>query len=110
MTKHFIDRYVSLPKQSFFLFGPRGTGKSTLLQMRYPEALRLDFLNPAIERTYNSRPERLYDLLKTADKHQPIIIDEVQKVPSILTIVHEQIVSDSQWQFILTGSNARKLK
>jgi len=110
MTEDFLERWLPVPSQSFFLFGPRGTGKSTLLQIRYPQALRLDFLNPAIERTYSSRPERLYDLLKTADKRQPIVIDEVQKVPSILTIVHDKIVSNSQWQFILTGSNARKLK
>lgn len=110
MAEHFIERWLPVPKQSFFLFGPRGTGKSTLLETRYPYALRLDFLNPAIERTYSARPERLYDLLKTADQQQPIVIDEVQKVPSILSIVHAQIVSNPQWQFILTGSNSRKLK
>src|SRR6185437_2293292 len=110
MAEHFIERWLPVPSQSFFLFGPRGTGKSTLLQARYPHALRLDFLNPAVERSYSSRPERLFDLLKTADERQPIVIDEVQKVPSILTIVHQEIVSNPQWQFILTGSNARKLK
>jgi uncharacterized protein len=110
MAEHFVDRWLPIPSQSFFLFGPRGTGKSTLLQKQYPQALRLDFLNPAAERTYSSRPERLYDLLKTADIRQPIVIDEVQKIPAILTIVHEQIVSNPQWRFILTGSNARKLK
>ncbi len=44
----FINRWLPVSKQSFFLFGPRGTGKSTLLQARYPAALRLDFLNPAV--------------------------------------------------------------
>ncbi len=108
--EQFIKRWLPIPTQSFFLFGPRGTGKSTLLHAFCPNALRLDFLNPAVERTYSSRPERLYDLLKTADPRQPVIIDEVQRVPSILTIIHEQIVADPQWCFILTGSNARKLK
>lgn len=110
MIDRFINRWLPIPSQSFFLFGPRGTGKSTLLQARYPNALRLDFLNPAVQRAYSSRPERLYDLLKTADPNQPVVIDEVQKVPGILTIVHEKIVSNPEWHFILTGSNARKLK
>jgi uncharacterized protein len=105
-----FNRWLQIPKQSLFLFGPRGTGKSTLLQTRYPDALWLNLLNPAIERTYSARPERLYDLLKTAGENHVVVIDEVQKIPALLTIVHEQIVANPKWQFILTGSNARKLK
>lgn len=109
-TDYFINRWLPLPKQSCFLFGPRGTGKSTLLRTRFPDALWIDFLNPATERSFSSRPERLYQLLQSANQDQPVIIDEVQRVPSILTIIHEQIVKNPKWQFILTGSNARKLK
>lgn len=110
MPNQFIERFFQLPAQSCFLFGPRGTGKSTLLQQRYPDALWINFLNPAEERTYSGRPERLYSLLATG-KQRVIIIDEVQKVPAILTIIHDYIVSShNRCQFILTGSNARKLK
>ncbi len=49
MSNLFVDRWLPLPIQSFFLFGPRGTGKSTFLQARYPGALRLDFLNPSVD-------------------------------------------------------------
>jgi len=52
MEDPLVERWLPIPEQSCFLFGPRGTGKSILLQARYPEALRLDFLNPAVERTY----------------------------------------------------------
>jgi uncharacterized protein len=109
MAEYLIHRWLQIPDQSLFLFGPRATGKSTLLQSLYPDALWLNFLNPKIERTYSSYPERLYDSLATA-KGNVVVIDEVQRVPQILTIVHEQIVANPKWRFILTGSNARKLK
>jgi predicted AAA+ superfamily ATPase len=110
MPNQFIERFFRLPPHSFFLFGPRGTGKSTLLQQLYPDALWINFLNPAEERAYSGRPERLYSLLATGEQ-KIVIIDEVQKVPAVLTIVHDHIVSSrNRCQFILTGSNARKLK
>lgn len=110
MPPPIIHRWLQLPDQSLFLFGPRGTGKSTLLQHLYPNAIWLNFLNPGTERAYANRPERLYDLLAGTNQSRIVIIDEVQKVPSILTIVHDQIVAQPKWKFILTGSNARKLK
>ena len=105
-----IKRFFTPPKQSFFLLGPRGTGKSTMIKQCYPDALRLDFLNPEIERRYRSKPERLYDVVGEALNNNVIVIDEVQRVPSILTVVHALIEKNKSLQFILTGSSSRKLK
>jgi predicted AAA+ superfamily ATPase len=115
---HLIKRLFSAPNDSFFLFGPRGTGKSTYIHQAYPNALWLDFLNPETERRYRTKPERLYDIahdflnetLNKTSNHSVIVIDEVQRVPSILTVVHALIEQKKNFQFILTGSSSRKLK
>ena len=95
---------------SFFLFGPRGTGKSTLMKSLYADALWIDFLNPKTARIYEARPETLYDFLEANQSSKLVVIDEVQKVPAVLSVVHDLIEQHRGWQFILTGSNARKIK
>ncbi len=105
-----IARFFVAPGRSFFLFGPRGTGKSTLLEKRYPDALVIDLLDAKTEREYSARPERLYDLIAANPDKQTIIIDEVQRAPRLLPIVHAKIFEDKTLQFILTGSSARKIK
>ncbi|MFN7684519.1 MAG: ATP-binding protein [Oligoflexia bacterium] len=107
------SRLLRTPKQkSFFLFGPRGTGKSTWLSSQFPDATRIDLLE---DETYNrllARPQDLSRLLKPATAGhagQPIIIDEVQKIPALLDEVHRLIEKDRR-VFILTGSSARKLR
>jgi predicted AAA+ superfamily ATPase len=105
-----INRFFNAPGKSFFLFGPRGTGKSTLIKKRYPEALRIDFLRPEEVRTYLARPERLRERVNGLINQNIIILDEIQRVPSLLSIVHELIEEKRGYQFILTGSSARKLK
>ncbi len=105
-----IQRDIILPKNSFFLFGPRGTGKSTLVQERFPDAFRIDLLKPENERRFLAYPERLSELLLAEPQQKTVIIDEVQKVPTLLTTVHRLIEEKSGYQFILTGSSARKLK
>ncbi|OGJ85593.1 MAG: ATPase [Candidatus Raymondbacteria bacterium RifOxyA12_full_50_37] len=102
----FLDHF----SQNYFLFGPRGTGKSTWLQRRYPEAARLDLLDTALQRQYLAYPERLKDFLAAHKNHMTIIIDEIQRVPQMLSIVHQQIENNKALHFILTGSSARKLK
>jgi len=72
------------PPAHFFLFGPRGTGKSTWLQAAFPEAVRVDLLAPAQQRQYAARPERLRELA-AAPGAADIVIDEVQRVPGVLT-------------------------
>ncbi|UCC49211.1 MAG: ATP-binding protein, partial [Gemmatimonadota bacterium] len=57
-----VPRFLPIPNQSFFLFGPRGTGKTTWLQHRFPEALWVNLLKPDIYREMTARPERLSGL------------------------------------------------
>ncbi len=104
-----INRFLNIPPQSFFLLGPRGAGKSTWLEASMPEALRIDLLDTATLRTYLTNPEHLEQIVLGTQQKQ-IIIDEVQKVPEILSVVHRLIEMKRGWQFILTGSSSRKLK
>lgn len=106
----FVPRFLEDPKQSFFLFGPRGTGKTLWTEHCFKDALRINLLEPDTFRLYTSRPERLRELvLGNPNKHQ-IVIDEVQKVPTLLSAVHTLIEERKGIQFILTGSSARKIK
>ena len=110
LPEHYFSRFFEAPKESFFLFGPRGVGKSTLLKKRFPNACWIDLLLPNERRTYEAAPERLYQLVRALPDQTMIIIDEVQKVPALLSVVHKLIEEHRGWQFILTGSSARKLK
>ena len=103
-------RKTRIPTGSFFLFGPRGTGKTTWLRQNYPDALWLDLLDPLNQRSYLARPERLNELLAGNPTAQIVIIDEIQKVPALLDVVHQIVETDKARRFILTGSSARKLR
>ena len=103
-----IKKHITIPKGSFFLFGPGGTGKSTLVKgLIKKDTLYIDFLDPETIRIFYAFPETL---MKTIDAGNPglVIIDEVQKVPQILDVVHK-IMEERKIRFILTGSGARKL-
>ena len=106
----FISRFFNVPDRSFFLFGPRGTGKSTWLHARLPDALFLDLLDPALHRSLSARPERLRELLAGSPGTGTVVIDEVQRVPELLTVVHALMEEPSPPRFVLTGSSARKLR
>ncbi len=104
-------RYFRDPGISYFLFGPRGTGKSTWLKMRYTkDVLYIDLLSPELFRQYTARPERLNELIEGNQYKGIVIIDEIQKVPMLLDVVHQIIESNKEIRFILTGSSSRKLK
>ncbi len=105
-----VPRFFRPPVGSYFLFGPRGTGKSLWTQTYYPGALRLDLLDPAVFRTYSAHPERLREVVEATPGTRDVIIDEVQKVPELLSLVHALIEKKQKRQFILTGSSARKFK
>jgi predicted AAA+ superfamily ATPase len=105
-----LRRIFQAPKQSYFLFGPRGTGKSTWVRLHYPEALYIDLLAPDAFRRYQATPEYLSQLLSARRDAKTVIIDEIQKVPQLLDVVHQLIETYPDVQFILTGSSARKLK
>lgn len=105
-----VRRFLRPPAGSFFLFGPRGTGKSTWLQQQFPQALSLDLLDPAVLRHYQARPERLLERLAAMTGPQVVVIDEVQKAPQLLDVVHLLLEQQPQLRFVLTGSSARKLR
>ncbi len=97
--------------QSFFLFGPRGTGKSTLLRSLFldaPATLWIDLLTEADEDRYGRHPDQLSEVLAT-DRYRTVVIDEIQKAPKLLDIVHLEI-EKRKTRFALTGSSARKLR
>lgn len=96
-------------QQSYFLFGPRGTGKSTFLKRNYQDAFWVDLLDAELFRLYSAHPERLRQILDEQSK-KIVVIDEVQKVPELLDIIHILIEEKAGYQFILTGSSARKLR
>ena len=107
-----FNRIATLPhKQSFFLFGARGVGKSMLLKQHFADQkshLWIDLLSPSLEMSLANKPEKLLEMW-SLKKPKWIVIDEVQKIPSILDIVHKGI-EEHQILFALTGSSARKLK
>jgi uncharacterized protein len=106
----YIPRFLALPDQNCFLFGPRGTGKSTFLKQQFPNALWIDLLKPESLRAYRARPEQLEELILGNPQKKDIIIDEIQRVPELLSLVHRLIEMKLGHRFILTGSSARKLK
>ncbi len=105
-----IDRFFDPPNQSFFLFGPRGTGKSTFVHQRFPDALYLDLLDPERVRFLSARPERLRELVEAETRLRWVVIDEIQRVPDLLMVVHSLIAAKRGRNFVLTGSSARKLR
>jgi predicted AAA+ superfamily ATPase len=94
--------------KSFFLFGPRGTGKTTWVKAGFPKALYLDLLEAELYNDLLANPQRLERLIPKGFRDW-IVIDEIQKVPNLLDEVHRLIESE-QHHFILTGSSARKLR
>lgn len=106
----FIPRFLVPPKGSFFLLGPRGTGKSLWAQRTFPDALRIDLLDAPSLRRYSAAPERLREVVEAQPKLRTVLIDEVQKIPELLPVVHALVEARRNVRFILTGSSARKLK
>ncbi len=111
-----IKRSCKLSKSnSYFLFGARGTGKSSLLRETFKneKTLWIDLLNDELVDQYQLQPQSLLQqisILSKENRPRWIVIDEVQKVPKLLNVVHQIIESDLNIKFALTGSSARRLK
>jgi predicted AAA+ superfamily ATPase len=105
-----IPRYFIPAADHFFLLGPRGTGKTWLTQRLFPQALRVDLLEPETLRSLSARPERLRELIGARPEVLQVVIDEVQKLPVLLEVAHLLIEDKQGVQFIFTGSSARKLR
>lgn len=95
--------------QSLFLWGARKTGKSTYLREQFPDSLYIDLLHHDDFLRFNKRPSALRDDLLTQRITEPVIIDEIQKVPELLDEVH-WLIENKKIAFILCGSSVRKLK
>jgi predicted AAA+ superfamily ATPase len=110
----FIQRGLRLPAagtETFFLWGPRQTGKTTLLRRAYADAWWIDLLKSEEYRRYLQQPELLRQELadENPSLRRQIVIDEVQKVPALLDEVH-WLLENRGFQFALCGSSARKVK
>lgn len=106
----FIERMLPAPSDHFFLLGPRGTGKTSWVSRTYPNALRVDLLDPVVLRRYLANPEYLRDLVAAYPGATDVVIDEIQKAPELLEVVHLLIEQKRGVRFVLTGSSARKLR
>ncbi|HOL63630.1 MAG TPA: AAA family ATPase, partial [Elusimicrobiales bacterium] len=107
LIKRILD--INLPqKKSAFLWGPRKTGKTTFLKQKFKDALWVDLLDYNIYFELNKNPTYLRQIILASNK-TTVVIDEVQKIPSILDEIH-WLIENKNIQFILCGSSARKLR
>lgn len=95
-------------KKSFFLFGPRGTGKTTWVKSKFPHALYFDLLKAETYSYFLANPGRLEKAIPSHFNNW-IIIDEIQKIPELLNEIH-RLIESKRYKFVLTGSSARKLR
>lgn len=95
-------------KKSVFIFGPRGTGKTSWIKTQFPNGIYLDLLSSELYRELRAEPSRLEHKIPP-NYNDWIIIDEVQKIPELLNEVH-RLIESVGLRFVLTGSSARKLK
>jgi predicted AAA+ superfamily ATPase len=111
IQKNSIQRILNLPnllnKKSFFLFGCRGTGKTTLIRNTLSELPRYDLLSASTFASLSRRPSLIGE--ENKNPHVAVVIDEIQKLPQLLDEVH-RLIEERGMRFILTGSSARKLK
>ena len=101
-------------QETCFLWGPRQTGKSTLLKTLFPGAMRFDLLLSTEYQRLLRRPSIIREQcmaagLDATSQQDPIIIDEIQKIPILLDEVH-WLIENRGLRFILCGSSARKLR
>lgn len=106
----FTRRYP-VPDHSFFLLGPRGTGKSTWLRQVLPDALWFDLLRTHTLLALTRQPESFRQQVEARPRGSWVVVDEVQRLPSLLNEVHALIAETGRkYRFALSGSSARKLK
>jgi uncharacterized protein len=104
-----LARILSPSNSSFFLFGPRGTGKSTWLKDHFRNAPVYDLLNTRVFLRLSGDPSVLFDEVGSLPSGSWVVIDEVQKIPQLLNEVH-RLIEDKKIRFALSGSSARKIR
>ena len=105
----FFQREIKCPKESFFLLGPRGTGKSTWLRQQFPHAKTFDLLDERLRFRLMSTPGAFAAELEAIPSKSWVVVDEIQKMPDLLNEVH-RFIEARGLRFALCGSSARKLK
>lgn len=105
--KRLLSLKSELAKKSCFLFGPRQTGKTTLIKEQFPSAPFLQLLDVTMRRELIENPMKLSQMIPS--QSTIVIIDEIQKVPELLDIVH-LLIEEKKIKFLMTGSSARKIK
>lgn len=109
-----VTRQLELPKNHhFFLFGPRNTGKSTLIEQSFSaqSTFSIDLLDSDEEDRFSRDPNELFQIVNALpDSITHVVIDEIQKVPRLLDVIHRLMKKKTRPYFIMTGSSARKLK
>lgn len=106
--KKYISRILRVPERSFFLFGPRGVGKTTWLRKILPDAVFFDLLDTSLYLELSQYPNRLEAMVGGLPEASWIVVDEIQKIPHLLDEVH-RLMELHGWKFALSGSSARKL-
>jgi len=104
-----LPRILAPPKQSFFLLGPRGSGKSTWLRFAFPDAHVIDLLSEEKYQHLLAKPGLFADEVRALKSGTWVIVDEIQRLPGLLNEVH-RFMEEKRLTFILCGSSARKLK
>lgn len=106
-----LSRALRLPDRSFFLFGPRGTGKKTWLRHCLPNALWFDLLRTHSVLALSRDPQSFRQQVEATPKGSWVVVDEIQRLPSLLNEVHALVAErPGAHRFALSGSSARKLK
>lgn len=109
MTPEYTRIFEPPKKSSFFLLGPRGTGKTTFLRSAWPDAKRIDLLSEALYQDYLADVGSFYEELVALPQGSRVIVDEVQRLPNLLNEVH-RLIEERRLCFVLSGSSARKLR
>ena len=104
-----LRRILKAPEQSFFLLGPRGTGKSTWLRATFSHAHVIDLLSEETYQRLLANPGQFADELRAVPNGSWVIVDEIQRLPGLLNEVH-RFMEEKRLNFVLCGSSARKLK
>ncbi|MFM7359369.1 MAG: ATP-binding protein [Sediminibacterium sp.] len=102
------QQFIGAGNESFFLWGARQTGKSTLLQELFQNALWVDLLKSDVYRRFLSEPEQFREVVLADTLNRTVVVDEIQKIPALLDEIHWLIVNKGR-RFILSGSSARKI-
>ncbi len=102
-------RLFCCPKSSFFLLGPRGTGKTTLVRQLGLDSCEVSLLDEERYQSYLARPGLFYQELRSLPQNSWVFVDEIQRLPNLLNEVH-RLIEGHKLRFVLTGSSARKLR